>query len=386
MYINNNLILNLNGDSTIYVDVFTEYQELGATANYKKNNLDEKIVINSNVNKDVVGRYEVFYKIEYKGFVNEKSREVIVVDREKPVIKLNGKEEVRTFVNEDYNDLGATASDNYDGDITNLLKVSSSVDNTKVGEYKVTYTSVDSNNNTSTIERKVNVVNRPVINNQGVAVILYHFLYSDGEFCGNTICINTKKFREQLDYLKENNFKTLTIDEFIDWMYGEIDVPEKSVLLTFDDGAMGTGKHNGNKLIPILEEYDMHATLFLITGWWSVSSYESPNLDVESHTDEMHFEGYCNGVTRGAKMLCLSKEEAKKDMETSISKLNSHKAFAYPFYAYNDTSIQILKELDFKVAFTGGGRKATRRDNKYLIPRFVMFEDTSLESFKYWVN
>ena len=40
---------------------------------------------------------------------------------------------------------------------------------------------------------------------------------------------------------------------------------KKSVLITIDDGALGTGIQNGNKLIPILEEYKMHATLFLIT-------------------------------------------------------------------------------------------------------------------------
>ena len=55
------------------------------------------------------------------------------------------------------------------------------------------------------------------------------------------------------------------MEEFRKWMYGEIEIPSKSILITVDDGAMGTGKHNGNKLNPLLEEYHMNATLFLIT-------------------------------------------------------------------------------------------------------------------------
>ena len=112
----------------------------------------------------------------------------------------------------------------------------------------------------------------PVVYNsggQGIAVLNYHFFYdpSKGEKCNESICLDIAKFRQHLDYLKKNNYKVLTMKEFKQWMYGEIELPQKSVLITIDDGAMGTGKHNGNKLIPILEEYQMHATLFLITGW-----------------------------------------------------------------------------------------------------------------------
>ncbi len=53
------------------------------------------------------------------------------------------------------------------------------------------------------------------------------------------------------------------MQEFRDWMYGKKSIFQKrSVLITIDDGAMGTGAHNGNKLIQFLEEYEMHATLF----------------------------------------------------------------------------------------------------------------------------
>lgn len=130
---------------------------------------------------------------------------------------------------------------------------------------------------------------------QGVPVLNYHFFYDPtlGEECYEGICLTTQKFREHLEYLKNNNFKILTMNEFVKWIYGEIDIPEKSVLITIDDGAKGTGAHNGNKLIPLLEEYKMHATLFLIAGWWYISNYQSKYLEVQSHTYDMHKYGDC---------------------------------------------------------------------------------------------
>lgn len=219
---------------------------------------------------------------------------------------------------------------------------------------------------------------------QGIAVLNYHFFYDPnlGESCNEGICLTVQKFREHLDYLKNNNFKTLTIDEFTKWMYGEIELPQKSVLITVDDGAMGTGKHNGNKLIPLLEEYKMHATLFLIAGWWDIGNYISPYLDIQSHTFDMHQYGSCG---RG-QINCASKEEAKNDLSRSLEIIGRKESFCFPFYYSSESSIQAVKEVGFKTAFVGGNRKATRNNNKYLIPRFPIHSDISLERFISIVN
>lgn len=220
-----------------------------------------------------------------------------------------------------------------------------------------------------------------------IAVLNYHFFYDKKtEKCNQTICLDIKKFEEQLKYLKENNFKTLTIDEFKSWMYKEIDLPKKSVLITVDDGAMGTSKINGNKLIPLLEKYEINATLFLITGWWEKTNYESSYLDIQSHSNLMHEEGICSNKERGAKLLCSSYDEKISDLKKSIEKLNSNTAFCFPFYAYDQESIKALKELDFKLAFIGGNKKTNHNIDKYKIPRYIIYKTTSLKNFKNMVN
>lgn len=215
-----------------------------------------------------------------------------------------------------------------------------------------------------------------------VAVLNYHFFYDEGsEQCNQGICLSTTKFEEQLKYLKENGWKTLTMEEFRAWMYGEIELPAKSVLLTIDDGGMGTGFSNGNKLIPLLEKYQAHATIFLITGWYFPPDYQSTYLDIESHTNEMHTEGLCSGVPRGAQMLCSTREEVLEDLKKSIQTTGSTKAFCYPFYAYNDTAVELVRESGFSLGFQGGGYKATRNFNKLLVPRYAIHKDITMDRF-----
>lgn len=221
-----------------------------------------------------------------------------------------------------------------------------------------------------------------------IAVLNYHFFYDSslGEGCNEGICLEVSKFKEQLQYLKDNGFKTLKMEEFRAWMYGEIELPARSVLLTIDDGAMGTGAHNGNKLIPILEEYDMYATLFLITGWWDISNYQSSHLDVESHTNDMHTGNLCSNQPRGAQLLCSTKEQVLADLRKSIEITKSNTAFCFPFYAYNNSAIESIKEVGFKLAFIGGNTKATRSVDKYKIPRYPIYSSTTLNQFINMVN
>lgn len=216
-----------------------------------------------------------------------------------------------------------------------------------------------------------------------VAVLNYHFFYdgSQGNHCGESICLDSRKFEEQLKYLKDNGYKTLTIEEYRAWIYGEIEVPRKSVLLTVDDGAMGTGKTNGNQLIPLLEKYDLHATLFLITAWWPKENYLSPNLDVESHGYDIHINATCNGSSK-ARALCLSKNELIADLNESVRLLGTKTAFCYPFYASNETVRQATKEAGFKLGFGGGNVKSTRNSHKYLIPRYPIYDSITMAQFK----
>ena len=378
------LKIKLNGEKEIKVEYGSDYEDLGATAKYKKKDISKNITVKNNLNLEKIGNYTYTYTIKYKNQEKKIVRKVSVIDTEKPVIKLNGNSEMTLYVGSEYKEAGYEAVDNYDLDLHDKVEIIGTVDINKVGEYIIVYKVKDSSDNEFSIDRKVKVIEKPVVNTsnnsgQKIAVLNYHFFYETDEenevLCDKqSICEKMDTFREQLKWLNDNGYKTLTINEFVDWMYGNIEIPEKSVLITIDDGGLGTGKHNKNYLIPALEEYKIHATLFLITGWWDIENYRSEYLDIESHTHELHVSGGCNAT-------CVGHDKLVEDLNKSINVTKSKEAFCFPFYQYNDEAIRAVKDVGFKVAFIGGNRKASRSDDKYKIPRYVIYDSTSLQQF-----
>lgn len=89
-------------------------------------------------------------------------------------------------------------------------------------------------------------------------VLMYHHVSPQP---GLVTC-SPEHFRGQMRWLAENGWKTLSTDEFASALAtGEI--PKKSVLVTFDDGYLD----NWVYAHPVLQEFGLRATLFLITGW-----------------------------------------------------------------------------------------------------------------------
>ena len=382
--------IKLNGNKDITLKWNDEeYIDEGAIAQYKNTDLTSEINITSNYEKSKVGNFAIKYKIKYKGTEKEEIRNIKVIDEVNPVIKLNGDERI-IVASGQYKELGATATDDYDGDITDKIEIDNSNLSDEVGTYKILYKIKDSSNNETSIEREVVVKELPKDKkNQKVAVLNYHFFYKDDQDrkknCNQTICLDINKFKEHLKYLNDNDFKILTIDEFVSWMYGELEIPEKSVLITIDDGAWGVSKEKGNYLIPTLEEYKAHATLFLIVGWWETKNYQSPYLSIESHTWDLHHD-YRSKCKYRSKVNCVPYEDLVADLQRSVKVLKTSQAFCFPFYDYTEQSIKAVKEVGFKIAFIGGYRKASRNDDKYKIPRYPIQSNITMAEFKSMVN
>ena len=276
--------LNSKNQSTNNISVLL-YDKIADTCNNNDNCINNMSFIDQ-INKLKENNYYTITKKEFDLFLskqlNLKNKAIFIIT--------NNLDDNTKILSKQLN----INIDKYDNNKLNINnKPATSLENSKINTYQIKNYSTISN--ILKIAEGQNIQEKPISKKQEVAVLNYHFFYDPtlGEECNEVICLTTQKFREHINYLKENNFKILTMDEFTKWIYGEIDVPENSVLITIDDGAMGTGKHNGNKLIPILEEYKIPATLFLIAGWWDINNYRSDYLTIQSHTYDMHKYGSC---------------------------------------------------------------------------------------------
>ncbi len=221
-------------------------------------------------------------------------------------------------------------------------------------------------------------------NNQSkITTLAYHRVYDTYEKCLDPyICIKKSSFDQEMKYLKDNNYFTLSMDELYMYLKGNLQI-EKGVVLTFDDGYIIKSG------IEVLEKYDLLGTIFVVSGdFQDFSVFSSPNLFLQSHTHNMYRNNVCQGGNQGGAILCASEKAIKEDLEKSLETLNVKPiALAFPFYDYNDKAIKVLKEVGFKMSFIGRegvmGRATPNKTNVYKIPRMTVWEQSKM-SFNKW--
>ncbi|MEL6404401.1 MAG: immunoglobulin-like domain-containing protein [Chloroflexota bacterium] len=148
-------VISLNGLSSIVLNDGDTYIEAGATATDDvDDDISDNIIIdNSAVDTDTPGIYLVTYNVsDAAGNVaTEVTRTVEVLDITPPVIELLGDDPLELSVDDPYTELGATATDDADGDISGNIIVDASAVNTAVAStYEVTYNVSDAAGNAAT--------------------------------------------------------------------------------------------------------------------------------------------------------------------------------------------------------------------------------------------
>lgn len=229
--------------------------------------------------------------------------------------------------------------------------------------------------------------NTDLKNTSGIAVLNYHFFYNtslagDSQKCNQVICLSTTNLRKHLDYIKNNNIFTPTMAELEMYIDGEVQLP-KSVVLTIDDGWRADNGSN------IMTEYELNSTVFLMSKFYNPDDYKTEYTEVHSHGHDLHNQGVCPGGQGGA-IKCMEKSKLLQDLKDSKEKLYGTTVFCYPFYEYNNYSIEVLKEAGYTMAFGGSGEggyyKVVPGINKFKLPRYVIYSYTSVNNIASYIN
>jgi len=215
----------------------------------------------------------------------------------------------------------------------------------------------------------------------GIRVYCYHQLYDESKTsCNKIICHPLSQMHSHFKYIRDAGYYTMTMQDMQWYVAGKVNMPYKSVCLTFDDGGVNT-----KLVIKMLEEYDLHATLFLIA--YKLKDYMiSDHLELHSHTYNMHTYGHCSLSPRGSAILCKDKEEVLADLIKSREVLDGAYAFCYPYYEYNKSIIKTLKEAGFTMAFMGDEGLVHVGDDPFKISRYTFSNNSSVNELKYWMH
>lgn len=226
-------------------------------------------------------------------------------------------------------------------------------------------------------------------NATSVPVLIYHHFLNDEDKAKyeptKDYSVSLSVFEEQLKYLKDNGYKSLTPSEMLCWKKNECKIPLKSFMITIDDGQKSVMKY----AYPLLKKYGFTALSFVISsrigdyGEWDPSTYQYLSADdlkdngviyFGSHSDDMH-----RYVDDKKRLYTMSYKEIYDDVKLSMGKINT-KYFAYPFNTYNKDFTKALENAGYQLAFRGQSRKTIQSENRYMISR--IFVSDNIESFK----
>lgn len=230
-------------------------------------------------------------------------------------------------------------------------------------------------------------------NRQELTVLMYHDFIESGAPASDWV-ITTDALRADLQYFADNGYTTVLPRELAAGRLDDgSDLPNKMVMLTFDDGYAS----NLTLALPVLEEFGAKAAVALITSRiGSVDGFlsweqcremaDSGLIEFGSHTHDHHIRPEVNGIVR---MEGETQEEYTArigaDLRKSVACIETELGtpvtyFAHPLGKTDEWATDILSEL-FSVTVTSTAAKADLSHGLFLLPRFNVTEGQRAESF-----
>lgn len=224
---------------------------------------------------------------------------------------------------------------------------------------------------------------------------MYHSILKDPSR-SNKYTVTPTVLEEDLKYIKDKGYTTVTIADLISYVYDNKPLPEKPIVLTFDDGHY----NNYGYLFPLLEKYDMKAVISIVGSytdqftetdeanlnysylrWKDIKELmDTGRIEFQNHTYNLHSN---TGKRIGTKKIKGETDEHYKNiLKDDILKLQQEfeentnytpQCFTYPFGGISNASLDIIKELGFKASLSceQGINKLTKNPNSlYLLKRY----------------
>lgn len=239
-----------------------------------------------------------------------------------------------------------------------------------------------------------------------VPIIMYHSICDDGEKASKFV-INKGALERDLKYITDNGYTTVSSGELISYVENGTPLPEKPIMLTFDDGYF----NNYCYAYPLLKKYNAKAVISIIgkyTDLYSETDEENPNyshitweqaremyesglVEIQNHSYDSHTldkgrngTKMKNGETETAYASYILSDLGRLQQEVEQNLGYTPLVFAYPFGSVCEEAYDILKDMGFKVTLSCEEKvnKIRRNDSEclYMMYRYLRTNNRSVEN------
>ncbi len=190
---------------------------------------------------------------------------------------------------------------------------------------------------------------------QIVPILTYHNL---GEQAKGRLVLAAASFREQMRYLKTNGYRVVSLADFIEFTRLNRQLPQRAVVLTFDDGYHAFKDH----AYPVLKELGFTATLFIYTDWvgagrgalsWAdLRELAAAGIDIQAHSKTHADLRRAPGETEAqyARRMHAELEQPQELFSRNLGRRSQ--ILAYPYGRWEEGLLPKVKEYGYIAAFS----------------------------------
>lgn len=253
-----------------------------------------------------------------------------------------------------------------------------------------------------------------ILPSQGAFASVTILCYHEVDRAGDAFAVSHKRLDEQLHFLQSEGYHFVSLDEYIRYCRGELKLPDKSVMITFDDGY----RSFYTKVYPLLKKYQAPGMLAIVSSW--TNHEEKPNdvrdtasweelkemensglVTVVSHTHAMHKQqevnpqGGRNGVV-GSHLYFGDRYETDAEYQTRITNdiqevqrlFQEHlghksRAMVWPYGIYTKEAADIAIQSGMEATFLlDGGINEAGEDSLRYAKRIIMESNFDVSRLK----
>ncbi len=221
----------------------------------------------------------------------------------------------------------------------------------------------------------------PTIQDDGVRVSVLGYHDFSESLPETEMRINTSKFRKQLEIIGQLGITVISLEDFQAWKRGEISLPEKCVMLTFDDGWRSVY----TDAFPILKEFGHPFVLYLYKNYvdGGGKALKTPMIQemlrhgatLGSHSvshplPSMVRRNRDRGEEAFDAYLRVELGESKRFLESKFK--TPIKTYAYPGGFFTEEMLKLGPELGYTHMFTVQPGKIRKSSPDLALPRYMI--------------